>query len=215
MARRRSLRARPTFGRRDAHDGERRIGRTCSATAPGCAGCGARSRSATSGERYASSAMRRRISRIRSAALAPSRAGCIAASLAAMRRVALFRSWLHASSCVEVSACRAADLSTASTARHVRVSAPLARRVAPRDVLSQPRSQKRSLHRRVPTVFLASPRSRTPHAGRQMATILYVDDEPAIGLILEDTLERAGHSAIGAHNGARGAAGAREAETST
>jgi DNA-binding NtrC family response regulator len=33
-----------------------------------------------------------------------------------------------------------------------------------------------------------------------MATILYVDDEPAIGLILADTLERAGHTAIGAHN---------------
>jgi DNA-binding NtrC family response regulator len=33
-----------------------------------------------------------------------------------------------------------------------------------------------------------------------MATILYVDDEPAIGLILEDSLERAGHSAVGAHN---------------
>ena len=33
-----------------------------------------------------------------------------------------------------------------------------------------------------------------------MATILYVDDEPAIGLILGDTLERAGHIAIGAHN---------------
>ncbi len=32
-----------------------------------------------------------------------------------------------------------------------------------------------------------------------MATILYLDDEPAIGLILEDTLERAGHTAIGAH----------------
>ncbi|MEO8334698.1 MAG: sigma-54 dependent transcriptional regulator [bacterium] len=31
-----------------------------------------------------------------------------------------------------------------------------------------------------------------------MATILYLDDEPAIGLILEDTLERAGHTAIGA-----------------
>ncbi len=30
-----------------------------------------------------------------------------------------------------------------------------------------------------------------------MATILYLDDEPAIGLILEDTLERAGHVAIG------------------
>ena len=43
MARRRSLRARPSFGRRDAHDGERRIGRTCSATAPDSAGCGARS----------------------------------------------------------------------------------------------------------------------------------------------------------------------------
>jgi DNA-binding NtrC family response regulator len=33
-----------------------------------------------------------------------------------------------------------------------------------------------------------------------MATILYVDDEPAIGLILEDTLERAGHATIGAHS---------------
>jgi DNA-binding NtrC family response regulator len=33
-----------------------------------------------------------------------------------------------------------------------------------------------------------------------MATILYVDDEPAIGLILEDTLERAGHTPIGAHS---------------
>ena len=32
-----------------------------------------------------------------------------------------------------------------------------------------------------------------------MATILYLDDEPAIGLILEDTLERAGHVPIGAH----------------
>ena len=31
-----------------------------------------------------------------------------------------------------------------------------------------------------------------------MATILYLDDEPAIGLILADTLERAGHTAIGA-----------------
>ena len=31
-----------------------------------------------------------------------------------------------------------------------------------------------------------------------MATILYVDDEPAIGLMLQDTLERLGHSAIGA-----------------
>jgi len=33
-----------------------------------------------------------------------------------------------------------------------------------------------------------------------MATILYVDDEPAIGLILEDTLERAGHVTVGAHS---------------
>ena len=33
-----------------------------------------------------------------------------------------------------------------------------------------------------------------------MATILYVDDEPAIGLILEDTLERAGHTTVGAHS---------------
>ena len=33
-----------------------------------------------------------------------------------------------------------------------------------------------------------------------MATILYVDDEPAVGLVLEDTLQRAGHSALGARN---------------
>ena len=33
-----------------------------------------------------------------------------------------------------------------------------------------------------------------------MASILFVDDEPAIGLILQDTLERAGHHAIGAQN---------------
>ena len=30
-----------------------------------------------------------------------------------------------------------------------------------------------------------------------MATILHVDDEPSIGLILQDTLERAGHQATG------------------
>ncbi|MFL5562760.1 MAG: sigma-54-dependent transcriptional regulator [Gemmatimonadaceae bacterium] len=33
-----------------------------------------------------------------------------------------------------------------------------------------------------------------------MATILYVDDEPAVGLILEDTLGRAGHRPVGARN---------------
>jgi DNA-binding NtrC family response regulator len=33
-----------------------------------------------------------------------------------------------------------------------------------------------------------------------MATILCLDDEPAIGLILQDTLERAGHETISAHN---------------
>ena len=33
-----------------------------------------------------------------------------------------------------------------------------------------------------------------------MATILYVDDEPAVGLMLEDTLGRAGHQALGARN---------------
>jgi two-component system response regulator AtoC len=33
-----------------------------------------------------------------------------------------------------------------------------------------------------------------------MATILYVDDEATVGLILQDTLERAGHTAIGARN---------------
>jgi DNA-binding NtrC family response regulator len=33
-----------------------------------------------------------------------------------------------------------------------------------------------------------------------MATILYVDDEPAIGMLLEDTLERAGHRPLGARS---------------
>ena len=33
-----------------------------------------------------------------------------------------------------------------------------------------------------------------------MATILYVDDEPSVGLILEDTLRRAGHDPVGARN---------------
>jgi DNA-binding NtrC family response regulator len=33
-----------------------------------------------------------------------------------------------------------------------------------------------------------------------MATILYVDDEPSVGLILNDTLQRAGHDPVGARN---------------
>ena len=33
-----------------------------------------------------------------------------------------------------------------------------------------------------------------------MATILYVDDEPNVGLLLEDTLSRAGHTPVGARN---------------
>jgi DNA-binding NtrC family response regulator len=33
-----------------------------------------------------------------------------------------------------------------------------------------------------------------------MATILYVDDEPSVGLMVQDTLERAGHVAIGARH---------------
>jgi DNA-binding NtrC family response regulator len=33
-----------------------------------------------------------------------------------------------------------------------------------------------------------------------MATILYVDDDPSIGMLLEDALQRAGHRAIGARN---------------
>ena len=33
-----------------------------------------------------------------------------------------------------------------------------------------------------------------------MATILYVDDEAAVGLILEDTLAQAGHSPVGARS---------------
>lgn len=33
-----------------------------------------------------------------------------------------------------------------------------------------------------------------------MANILYVDDEPAVGMVVEDTLERAGHTPIGARS---------------
>jgi len=33
-----------------------------------------------------------------------------------------------------------------------------------------------------------------------MARILCLDDEPAVGLILQDTLERVGHEAVPAHN---------------
>jgi len=33
-----------------------------------------------------------------------------------------------------------------------------------------------------------------------MASILYVDDDPSVGLILQDTLERAGHHTVGARN---------------
>ncbi len=33
-----------------------------------------------------------------------------------------------------------------------------------------------------------------------MATILYVDDEPSVGLIIEDTLVRAGHTPVGARS---------------
>jgi len=33
-----------------------------------------------------------------------------------------------------------------------------------------------------------------------MATILYVDDDPSVGLILEDTLQRAGHKTLGARH---------------
>src|SRR5438067_13915765 len=33
-----------------------------------------------------------------------------------------------------------------------------------------------------------------------MATILYVDDEPAVGMIVEETLRRAGHDTLGARH---------------
>jgi DNA-binding NtrC family response regulator len=41
--------------------------------------------------------------------------------------------------------------------------------------------------------------SRQSRAGF-MATILYVDDEPSVGSIIEDTLERAGHKPVGARS---------------
>ena len=43
-------------------------------------------------------------------------------------------------------------------------------------------------------------RANDPPASRPlfMATILYVDDEPSVGLILDDTLSQAGHTAVGA-----------------
>src|SRR5215207_3863197 len=62
------------------------------------------------------------------------------------------------------------------------------------------RSCRKPLHRHVSTVFLASHPFQSHAARRSMATILYVDDEPAIVLILEDTLERAGHATVGAHS---------------
>src|SRR4051812_32109355 len=65
-------------------------------------------------------------------------------------------------------------------------------------------SRTEALQGGVTTVFLASRlrlTSCTPTpVDSRMATILYVDDEPAIGLILEDTLERAGHDTVGARN---------------
>src|SRR5665213_3480490 len=42
--------------------------------------------------------------------------------------------------------------------------------------------------------------SHSSVSNQPMATILYVDDEPSVGLILEDTLRRAGHDAVGARN---------------
>ena len=44
------------------------------------------------------------------------------------------------------------------------------------------------------------PVSLSGRDSRDMATILYVDDDPSVGLILEDTLQRAGHQAIGARH---------------
>jgi len=46
----------------------------------------------------------------------------------------------------------------------------------------------------------ARARQSVPPQPARMATILYVDDEPSVGLILQDTLERAGHTAVGARN---------------
>jgi DNA-binding NtrC family response regulator len=43
--------------------------------------------------------------------------------------------------------------------------------------------------------LFAPPPSRTA-----MATILYVDDDPSVGLVLEETLARSGHSPLGARN---------------
>ena len=42
--------------------------------------------------------------------------------------------------------------------------------------------------------------ARGRHILPTMATILYVDDEPAVGLIVEDTLRRAGHEPVGARH---------------
>src|SRR5258705_6642504 len=82
---------------------------------------------------------------------------------------------------------------------------PTGARDEQRGILSRRRPASR--HRRRGATLYASaahrPLSRIrappPLQPCRMATILYLDDEPAIGLILEDTLERAGHVPIGAH----------------
>src|SRR5690348_7560367 len=48
------------------------------------------------------------------------------------------------------------------------------------------------------TIAVARPRRSA--LTRHMATILHVDDEPSVGLLLEDTLTRAGHRPVSAGN---------------
>src|SRR5499427_2078218 len=50
------------------------------------------------------------------------------------------------------------------------------------------------------SIGVSAPIVERAPSNRIMATILCLDDEPAIGLILQDTLERAGHRAVAAHN---------------
>ena len=68
---------------------------------------------------------------------------------------------------------------------------------------SRPTRQKlppAGAHASVPSIVSLPPNLERSDLNHSMATILCLDDEPAIGLILQDTLERAGHQTVSAHN---------------
>src|SRR3981189_359815 len=69
--------------------------------------------------------------------------------------------------------------------------------VSRRRPASRPRGHAARLDR-ASAVVPVRPAFLRAQAVCRMATILYLDDEPALGLILEESLERAGHVAVGA-----------------